>query len=232
MYGLSYDLFVLDLFANLVSIYCTINYRWSPLIRFQLSKRFPLFYPANESSAIPVSRSLLFKEFISLGACGLVLRQLLAYRSTKNVYQGVSTICTVLVALISSFAIFTYACSCYNLPVSDSGRFGVFYVEHVNYMWVIANIMQSTKYAPQLCLNWMGMCTKGVSSKFVLLSLFSECVVGLGSVTFYGGYEFYRKPFNFTPGFVTFGKVLCLLGILYQAQYVYLGKKPYVPRGK
>ncbi|QLQ82530.1 hypothetical protein HG537_0H02920 [Torulaspora globosa] len=209
-----------------------MNYLWSSLTRSQLSKRFPLFYPSNEPSAIPISIPLLFRDAIHVYTCALVLRQLQIYRSTKNVYQGISTTCTALIVMAISFGIFTYACSCYNLPAKDSGRFGIFFVEHVNYMWVIANIVQSAKYVPQICLNWMGLCTKGVSSKYIFLSLFSEIAVGLGSALLLQGTEFYKKPYNFIPAFVSLSNVLCLSYMFYQAQYLYQGKKPYLPRGK
>lgn len=223
---------MLDLFANLLSVYTTMNYLWSSLTRSQLSKRFPFFYPSSERSAIPISMPLLFRDVIHLYTCGLVLRQLQIYRSTKNVYQGVSTICTALIVMVFSFGIFTYACSCYNLPASDSGRFGIFFVEHVNYMWVIANFFQSSKYLPQICLNWMGLCTKGLSSKYILLSLFSEIAVGLGSALMLQDTEFYKKPYNFTPAFVSLINVLSLSYMFCQAKYLYQGKKPYLPRGK
>lgn len=209
-----------------------MNYLWSPVVKSQLSKRFPLFYPANEIIAVPVSISLLLKDLLKLVTCTLVLRQLLIYRSTKNINQGVSSTCTLLLLIVSAFGVLTYACSCYNLPVSDSGRFGVYFIEHVNYMWVVGNIIQGLKYVPQLSLNWMGLCTRGISSRFILLSLLSESVIGLGSIILLQGTDFYRKPYNLTPDSVTIMKILCLSGILYQAQFLYLGRKSYLPKGR
>lgn len=231
IYGLSYDLFVLDLLGNCLSVYCTLNYRLSPLLRSQFAKRFPLFYPLDKNQ-VPISLLLLLKDLLIMAASALVIRQLVLYRATKHIYQGLSKICLIVLIISAIFAVFTYTCSCYDLPMSDSGRFGVFYLEHINYLWVIGNVLRAFRFLPQLTLNWMGSSTRGLSSKYVLITSLGNSIMLLGLAILPQQIEFYRSPFNLTPVFVKAIETISLIGILYQAQYLYLGTKPYLPKGK
>lgn len=221
----------MSLVSNSLSIYCALNYKWSPIIRLQLSKRFPLFYPFDDNS-VPISSGILLGDLLQLLVSVLVLRQLISYRGTKNVHQGISLICITVIGMICCFGIFTYTCSYHNLPISDSGRFGIFYLEHVNYLWIAGNVTESMKYFPQLSLNWMGLNTRGVSSRFVFISLVAELLNLIGTAALPNNFEFYARPFNLAPRPVMLIKVCCLLGMLYQGQSLYLDKKPYLPRGK
>lgn len=222
---------MLGITGRLLSVYCALNYKWSPTVRLQLSKRFPLFYALNENS-VEVSSALIMKDVLEIVAFALVIRQLVLYRATKNINQGVSLLCISVLILVYSFAIFTYACAGYNLPYSDSGRFGVFYIEHINYLWIAGNIADCVKYVPQLSLNWMGLCTRGLSSKFVLIGSLSELIALIDTGLFPNNTVFYKRACNLTPIPVTLLNLCFLAGILYQAQFLYFGYKPSLPRGK
>lgn len=222
---------MLGFVSNLLRIYCALNYRLSPMIRMQLSKRFPLFYPI-DGTPVPISMALLLKDLFQMTAYILVVRQLIVYRATKHTKQGVSLLCVSLLAIVCCFGVFTYTCSCYNLPASDSGRFGVYYLEHLNYLWVASNAIDSLKYVPQLSLNWMGLCTRGLSSKFVFFSLVADSLALIGAATLPNKVEFFMRSYNLIPLPVTLLKFCCLIGLLYQAQYLYTGNKPFLPRGK
>lgn len=199
-------------------------------MRLQLSRRFPLFYPIDSSSP-PVSFALLLEEALLIMSCMLVLRQLMIYRSTKHIYQGFSIISISVLSLATLFAIFTYICACHNLPEYDSGKFGVFYLEHINYLWIMGNGISAFKYVPQLSLNWMGSSTRGLSSKYIIINSLA-CLIMLMSNILPSGNEFYEYDFNACPCFVTSVQFVSLCGILYQAQSLYWGKRPYLPRGE
>lgn len=232
IYGLSYDLYLLDLVGSGLYLYCALHYCYSPLIREQLSKRFPLFYPLNEASSVPISSSLFLKDFFVFFCCLLVLRQLYYYRSTKHIYQGISITSTLFVSFFVMLGIFTYGCSIFNLPLKDSGKFGVFYLDHINYLWVMANLLKSFKYIPQMSINWMGCSTIGLSSKYVVISFFAEFIDLVGRLLIPTSASFYKLPFNSTPFWVKLVQFITLLVILFQVQYIYVGRKPRLPKGK
>lgn len=230
IYGLSYDLYVLSIFSYTISIYCTMNYRFSSLVRTQLSKRFPIFYPI-EGAQAPTSMMMALVHTVNLICCCMVLRQMFRYRFTKHVHQSISTLCVSVITATVVFSVFTFACASYNLPLHDMGKFGVFYLEHVNYLWVIGNIISCFRLAPQMMINWMGMCTQGLSSKYVVLTMVASLVAIIGNIAS-TEVPFYRIPFNYVPLFVPISHLVSLLIILYQAQYLYIGKNPYLQRGK
>ncbi|EDO19146.1 hypothetical protein Kpol_1050p3 [Vanderwaltozyma polyspora DSM 70294] len=231
IYGLSYDMYILSLINCFLSIWCTLNYKFSPLIRQQLGNRYPLFYSIDDNSDIPISLALLILDITTLFISLFVLRQLIMYRSSKHVHQGISKFCISVILLFAIFNVFTYTCACYNLPIS-SGRFGVFYLEHINYMWVEGNLLGSFILLPQISLNWMGQSTTGLSSKFVVLSFISILTNLLGSNLAPQNLLFYERAFNFKPNFVQIIQFLSIIIILSQAQYFYRGLKPHLPKGK
>ncbi|SCU78781.1 LAMI_0A05908g1_1 [Lachancea mirantina] len=228
IYGLSYDLHVLNSCYDVISIYCSMNFLFSNLVRRQLSLRFPLFY--TDARNIPVSKLQLCISCLDLFCSILVVKQLHQYRKTQNINQGVSYLCLITIASSLIFGVFTFACSTLNLPI-DSGRFGVFYLEHVNYMWVIGTLLSSLKLFPQVTLNWSGMCTQGLSSKYVVLTLTSELLEALG-MAFFQHQHWFEIPFNFRTRYDLSFNIISLVCILYQAQYLYLGAKRRLPRRK
>lgn len=223
-------MYVLNLFSCCISIYCTLQYMFSPLVRNQLSRRFPLFYPRDETK-VPISVGLLIAEFMNVFCVCLVLKQLIRYRSTQHIHQGLSIICVFVLLFAISFSIFTFACSSLYLPDQDMGRFGIFYLEHINYLWMIGNFLSAFHIVPQVTLNWMGSCTQGVSSKFVVLSMLSVLTAIIGNMLA-GPKIFYKIPFNHIPIFRSLSQLIFLSIILYQAQFAYLGRKPILPKKK
>ena len=232
IYGLSYDLYVLKIFGHIYSVYSSLNYLWSPLIKVQLSKRYPLFYPLNHGTGIPVSILLLIKDILIIISGVLVLRQLTVYRSTKHVHQSISKLCLLVLMTSAAFGISTYTFACSNLPENNSGRFGVFYVEHINYLWVTGNVLRAFQSVPQFSLNWIGMSTNGLSSKFVLITFLNKLILLVIRTFSLKDIEYYNVPFNLTPLLVVLSEFIFITGILYQAQYLYLGKKQHLPKRK
>ncbi|CAI7055576.1 ASB_collapsed_G0005780.mRNA.1.CDS.1 [Saccharomyces cerevisiae] len=232
IYGLSYDLYLLDFVGNGLYLYCALHYCYSSLVREQLSQRFPLFYPLNEARSIPISSLLILKDFCVSFCCLMVLRQLYYYRSTKHIYQGISITSIIFIGVFLVLGIFTYGCSISNLPLKNSGKFGVFYLDHINYLWVMANLLKCFKYVPQMSINWMGCSTVGLSSKFVLISFLAEFIDLVGRLLIPTSVLFYEIPFNSTPFWVKLIQFVTLSVILCQVQYVYVGRKPRLPKGK
>ncbi|CCK73421.1 uncharacterized protein NDAI_0G04360 [Naumovozyma dairenensis CBS 421] len=237
IYGLSYDLYLYDILGHLISLYCSINYKYSPLVRRQLANRYPLFY--SNPHDIPISILLLLKDILMVYCDLLIFRQLYHYRTTKHIHQGISSTSTVLIIIFPVFTVFTFACSCLNLPIEDSGKFGIFYLDHINYLWIIGNFFLTFKFIPQISLNWMGLSTTGLSSKFVILNTLSNVtylliyyILSTTNLFSEQDLPFWKWPFNFKPIFVICFQLLSLLFILYQAQFLYIHSKNYLPKGK
>lgn len=221
----------MELAGSSLSVYSTLNYLWSPLVRVQLSRRYPLFYPL-DGQGIPLSVLLLIKDVLIGVSCLAVLRQLVIYRYTKHIHQSISKLCIVVLLAASTFGILTYAFSSARLPNNNSGLFGVFFIEHVNYTSVIGHILSALRFLPQLSLNWFGSSTSGLSSKFVLVSFVNKVLYLLIRNFVPHSAEFYRIPFNTTPFSVLLLELFSIVGILYQAQLLYLNNKPHLPKGK
>lgn len=232
IYGLSYDVYILEIWSRLISIYCTLHYLLSPLVRSQYAARFPLFYPLEAGITLPISLLLLLQDCMVIVCALTVLRQLTYYRSSKHIFQGLSYILLFTLGFIVCFTIFTYTCACHNLPYRNSGRFGIFYIEHINYLWVFGNLLAAVKYLPQVSLNWMGNSTVGVSSKYVLINLFSSILFLTGYILWTPNEKFYEISFNIMPMSTGLTQFVLLVGLFYQAQFKYFGSKPFLPKGK
>ena len=125
----------MDVLSHIMLIYSSLQYILSPLIRNQLAARFPLFYPI-DGTRVPVSWTLLLTECVGLYVDTKVLQQLFNYRRTKHIHQGASYILLSIVLICLIFHVFTFACSSINLPLVNMGKFGIYYIEHINYIWV------------------------------------------------------------------------------------------------
>lgn len=227
IYGLSYDLYIISVISHLTSIYVTLNYSFSPLIRHQLAERFPLFYLNNPP---PISTLLVFFDTINLVTDTLVFLQLFQYSKSRHIYQGISSIAVYFLSLSLIFNIVTFGCSLYNLPLRNMGIWGIFYLDHINYIWVLGNIFSSGKFLPQIFLNYMGSNTYGISNKYLIIRI-SGTLLLLLSIPFPdNSTPFYMAPFNYTPMFVPVSHMLSFCIILYQKQYLYLGNPPHLPR--
>ncbi|CCH60974.1 hypothetical protein TBLA_0D04780 [Henningerozyma blattae CBS 6284] len=231
IYGLSYDLYILEFFSHLVSIFCTLQYKFSPLISKQYAERFPLFYPQDDPATnLPISIILLLKDILISISSLAILKQLNKYRSSKHIFQGISIYCITSIIILIIFSILTFTCSRFYLPERNSGKFGIFYIEHINYLWVLGNFLSCCKFFPQISINYMGSSTIGFSSKYLVLYIISILCQFL---TLFGDEKpFYRLEFNRTPFFTIIIQFISLMFLLYQAQFLYLNSRPYLPRGK
>lgn len=211
-------------------VYISLQYMFSPLVRKQLANRFPLFYPLDGRKVV-ISVFLLIAEILIIFVNLKVSNQLINYRKTKHIHQGFSVYLVWTVFVCAVFHTFTFACSTVYLPDESMGRFGVFYVDHLNYIWVNVQLLQCAKFVPQMSLNWMGNCTRGLSSKYVVMSLISS-VAGVLSHYASGedATEFFLVPWNSYPLFVFISQTLSVLLILYQAQLLYSNCIPYLPK--
>ncbi|KAL3235256.1 hypothetical protein RNJ44_00015 [Nakaseomyces bracarensis] len=230
VYGLSYDLYLLECVTNFISTYCSVLYRYSDLANVQFTNRYPLLYPS-QGTGVPVSMALLVIDALLMIASAVVISQLWKYRATRNVEQGASLMLLGIFTSVVVFSYFTYACSLHNLPKSNSGRFGVFYIEHINYLWVIGNALSAFKYFPQLSLNWVGMSTKGFSPRYLKTSLISTIIIQVSNLfVSIDNLEFYEWPFNMTPRVVSALHLLALLLLFYQHNFAYAKNKPFLKR--
>ncbi|UCS23792.1 uncharacterized protein HLK63_M10241 [Nakaseomyces glabratus] len=127
--------------------------------------------------------------------------------------ESLLLICIFLMILILSY--FTYICAEYNLPERNNGRFGGYYIEYANYLWVIGQFLSAVKYLPQISLNWMGISTKGLPPKYLKISIVATSVLQASNLrTFIDNLEFYQWSFNLTPRVVSFLQLIWL-GIIY-----------------
>lgn len=219
---------MLDFFSRLLLVYTSVQYRFSLSIRKQLAKRFPLFYPL-DGPGVHISRLIIVGEIAAILMDLRILEQLRKYRKTKHIHQGISKTLLAFLIFCTAFHAFTFTCSALNYP-QDRGKFGVYYVEHMNYLWVNAQLFQCFKLIPQVSINWVGNCTRGCSSKFVVLSIISSLIGALS--WFFGSYGpmFYLKPWNYTPVVVYLCLIFSSLLLFYQAQYLYVANSPFLSK--
>ncbi|SCU98911.1 LADA_0H16116g1_1 [Lachancea dasiensis] len=217
--GLSYDSYVLSFVSNLLAIYSGLNYMFSPLVRKQLTRRFPIYYPSTDSR-IPVSKLIMFGDILNLACTCAILEQLVRYRYTKCKLQSVSSICISTIVICIVLCVFSYACASIYLPYSDSGKYGIFYLEHINYIWVLGGFLSGFRLLPQITLNFMRRSTQGISSKFLVLSMLSSSLQLGFSLTFHSQQQ-YRVPLNSKPIYDCVFQLIFLISLLCQAQYVY-----------
>ncbi|SCU97967.1 LAFA_0G14532g1_1 [Lachancea sp. 'fantastica'] len=217
--GLSYDLYVLSFTSYLLSVYCGFNYVFSTLLHKQLHQRFPVFF-GQDKNKIPVSTTILLSDVVNLICASAVLKQLFDYRSSSRDAQHISLICVIIIAACAVFSVFTYACATLYLPGKDSGRFGIFYLDHVNYSWILATFLSSFRLMPQLTVNFMERSTQGISFKFVVLSTVSaifQLVVEFCNQKRTHPYT----PLNGKPLFEPLLNLIFLLSVIYQVHHVY-----------
>ncbi|CEP61737.1 uncharacterized protein LALA0_S03e09758g [Lachancea lanzarotensis] len=217
--GLSYDFYVLSFTSYFLSVYSGLNYFFSTLLHKQLFRRFPIFFERN-AKEIPVSATILLTDIANLICTSAVLKQLFDYRSTRRETQNVSLICTIIVAACAVFTVVTYECATWYLPDGNSGRFGVFYLDHVNYSWILATLLSSFRLLPQLTVNFMERSTQGISSKFVVLSTLSAASQLIVEICFRRKSHPYM-PLNGKPLFESLLNLLLLLAVNYQVHHVY-----------
>lgn len=245
VYGLSYDTQWFQFIYHVLCVYCSLNYMFNPTVRGQLQRRYPLFYGNNVNEGndnntytgrIPISWFIMI--FNLLLACNFwtLIRQLRKYGHTKHIHQGVSALARFIIIFFVSILGIVSMWFAYWFGIhrgKDSGLLGIFLLDHVNYMWVISQIFHIWSFWPQICINWMGKCCQGLSSRFVILSLLSS-LIKLFGITILNKYNYqityYQWPFNLDGKLVIITEFFALLGLLVQAQYFYPSNKPYLPR--
>lgn len=247
IYGLSFDSQLFQFIRHVLSLYCSLNYLFNPYVKRQLHKRYPLFYDAEITQTIPISWIIMIFNLILACNYWFLLRQLKKYDHTKHIHQGFSSLAKSIVFIfVYFFGSLTFWCAFWFgiHQGKDSGLLGVFWLDHINYLWLISNIFHVWSLWPQLCINWMGKCCQGLSSRFVMLSLLSSLIKLFGIIILSNcnksavpmnsnnnqGIPYYQWPFNLENKFVIFMEFLSIIGILFQAQYFYPNNKPYLPK--
>jgi len=224
IYGLSYDTAVLNIARLSVDLYASFNYKFNIYVNKQLYAKFPLFY--KDWDDIPVSMTLLITNICLLVAYLSIWKQLMLYRATSHTHQGVSMICivtlTVFLGLVGTATFYFYHVDPHHFT----------YLDHLNIMWVMGNMVGMVTLCPQICINWMGKCCSGISSRYILTLIIADCVrwIGYTITAMKESVEYWNWPFNSIPIVTTSAELLCLVVILYQAQFVYRGHKPTLPR--
>lgn len=224
VYGLSYDTTILSIVKSTVVLYTVLSYQFNPEVRHQLYARFPLFY--NSWDDIPVSTPLLFAEGLLLLSHLRIWRQMSLYKRTRHTHQGFSLIALMFLSLfIVVPAVLTLYLAYFNI-------YHFAYLDHLNIMWVMAQIVGSLVFCSQICINWMGSCCAGVSSRSVMTLCVANAVRWLGYMftVWTGSVEFWAWPFNATPIVVVSADLLGLFLIFYQAQFIYFRHKPTLPK--
>ncbi|SMN21930.1 similar to Saccharomyces cerevisiae YCL002C Putative protein of unknown function [Maudiozyma saulgeensis] len=224
VYGLSYDSAVLTIARLSVDLYTSLNYKFNIYVRTQLYARFPLFY--KDWDDIPISISLLITNVGLLIAYLSIWKQLTLYKATSHTHQGVSMIC---IATLVVFLGITGTATFY-LYYFNAHHF--MYLDHLNILWIMGNMIGMVTLCPQICINWMGRCCSGISSRYILTLFVADCIRWIGYVVsaMKGSVEYWNWPFNSIPIVTTSAELLGLSVILYQAQVVYIGHKPTLPR--
>lgn len=240
IYGLSYDTQWFQLLQHIISVYCSLNYRFNPIVRGQLQRRYPHLYAdptTNQPSNIPISWSMFIFDLLLSWNLFSLIRQLRRYGYTRHIHQGISSLATfIILTFIVVFGIttlwFAYWFGIHQNK--DSGLLGIFWLDHINYLWLMSQVFHVWSFWPQLCINWMGKCCQGLSSRFVILSLLSSIIKFIGVTILNQKYDnttgYYFWPFNLDGKYIIICELLSISLILLQAQYFYPNNKPYLPR--
>lgn len=224
IYGLSYDTALLNIIALLVNIYVSINYKFNPIVNDQLYARFPIFYKGWYD--IPVSITLLIADVAQLFCYFVIWKQLSLYKVTRHIYQGISLICISVVFIMVGFI------GTLTLYFSFFDVHHFVYLDHLNIIWVMGNGIKSVTLCSQICINWMGQCCVGVSSRYIITAIVANIIQFIGFIASNtnNNINFWEWPFNSIPILITSTELICLFIIFYQAEFVYRGNKPSLPK--
>ena len=220
VYGLSYDTVILNLAKIFVDLYTSVNYKCNNTVINQLYARFPLFYHSWDD--IPISIPLLIGAICLFLANLSIWKQLRMYKATSHIHQGVSMTCIVTVSILIGFiATLTLYLWYFNIH-----HFA--YLDHLNSIWVMGNMIGMMTLWPQICINWMGRCCMGISSRYILPLITADCVriIGYYITLWNNSLKFWQWPYNSIPVIVTLAELLSLLMGFYQTHFVYIGNKP------
>ena len=222
VYNLSYDMILLNIIKQVISLYTAINYKYNMLIVRQLLMRYPVFYEV--PGDVPIVQSLIFLDLGLLLSYLMLQVQLLKYHMTKHVCQGVSIICLCFLGALFGLLVFP------SLYFTWFGVHKFVLLDHINWCWIAGSAIHVTTMWPQISINWMGQCCTGLSMRFVILNGIADIFRIIGFIiTSKQGLAFYNWPFNSVPVFVAIMELLSTLIILGQQKYWYRDNKPRLP---
>lgn len=231
VFGLSFDTQWLIHTHLSLQILSAWNYKSNWIVVRQLQNRYPLFY--HEKHSIPISWGVFIVQLAQwYRVCG-ILRQLYTYWDTIHIHQGVSLGCTLvnmLFVILGGATTWWFAWWFGTHRGKDSGLLGIFWLDHINYLWLVSQCFRMTYLWPQISINWMGQCCRGVSSRFIVISTVTTLVKILVCFWLSHNQQWYYYPFNVTTQFVNIIEFCSLGVILFQSQYLYLYNKPYLKR--
>ncbi|CCK71906.1 uncharacterized protein KNAG_0I01150 [Huiozyma naganishii CBS 8797] len=229
IYGLSYDTQSLTVAYRAVSVYCSLLYKCNGTVRGQLTRRWPRFYALSGPGA-PVQPWIVLADLAVLASLLGLIRQLAAYNHTRHVHQGYSFIAWANFTLtLGALGVGSLLCALWRGP-RGPGLLGLFLLDHVNFTWVIGQYICAVALWPQICINWMGTCCSGISSRFVVVSLVGALVRVFTNTNVGNNVPFYRWPYNVTTRLANYIELVSLCIILLQAQKVYVHNKPRLPK--
>lgn len=231
IFGLSFDMQWL-LYVHLsLQIFITWNYKSNWVVVEQLQNRFPIFY--HEKQYIPISWGIFIVQLAQWYRVSGLVRQLYTYWDTIHIHQGVSVGCAMILLIfvgVGGVTTWWFAWWFGSHRGKDSGLLGIFWLDHINYLWLISNILRMTYLWPQISINWMGQCCRGVSSRFIVISTLTTFFKIIFSHCLSKSEPWYLYPVNLSTQLVNVIEFLSLLIILFQVQYLYLYNKPYLKR--
>ncbi|CCF60010.1 hypothetical protein KAFR_0I02310 [Kazachstania africana CBS 2517] len=217
IYGISYDYYILETLICIASIYYSTNYQFNTTARSQLMLRYPVWFETESLSSV-ISNVLIILEVSRLVGLFLVDRQLRLYYRTKHEFQGYSTICRI---VIGTFWLL-FVVSIIIIFKIKSGK--LFVLDHFDITWTLTQLLKIGSLWPQICINWMTRSCKGMSINFIKFSIISNIIIVLGILVENKNNFQFQLPFNSEVLFVTLIRLINMLIVLYQQQFLYNNK--------
>lgn len=121
-----------------------LSYLTQRLTRDQYSKRFPV-YPS-----VPFSNIIWYTDCCDLGLMMVLCCQCLKYRRSRHLFQTVSISLAWIVILFLGVSFLILYNATINFP-EDIGRYGLLYIDFVDWIWISGAIFGSLKYTSQVC---------------------------------------------------------------------------------
>lgn len=143
---------VIKFFEKISFFLSSLLYLKQSIVKEQYSKRFPI-YPQ-----VKISKSIHSVTLAEIFLVAILAYQCIKYRNSRHIFQSVSK--SLLGLVISSIAITAIVlyCSTVNLP-EPMGKYGLFYIDFVDLLWVWGFISGSFKFCSQVCIDYFGELT-------------------------------------------------------------------------
>lgn len=162
----------------------SISYNLQEITRLQYANRFPI-HPQ-----VPFSKTIFHTTILELILLVVLSCQCLKYRKSKHCYQSISTALMFILCSFTGITLIILYCGLMNVP--RIGRYGLFYIDLIDWFWLCGSLAGSFKYCPQvskaisflllasalltqlfeIALNWIGLNVKGIAN----LSLHIDCL--------------------------------------------------------